>query len=105
MLLQSHEGYIEPLAAIPSEWNTGFYAGLVARGNFEVSASWKNGAAESFSVLSHKGGTVSVRYKNISSCDVVRTLDGKSIEYSIVNKDEISFETNKEERYDIELNY
>ncbi|MBE6537422.1 MAG: glycoside hydrolase family 95 protein, partial [Ruminococcaceae bacterium] len=42
MLLQSQSGYIEPLAAIPSAWATGSYEGLVARGNFVVSAKWEN---------------------------------------------------------------
>ena len=42
MLLQSHEGYIEPLPALPDAWQKGSYNGLVARGNFEISVKWNN---------------------------------------------------------------
>ena len=57
MLLQSHEGALELLPAFPEEWNTGSFRGLLARGNFEVSAAWKNDQIEKISILSRGGNT------------------------------------------------
>lgn len=43
MLLQSHEGFINPLPALPSEWSEGSLRGFKVRGGATVSLSWKDG--------------------------------------------------------------
>lgn len=62
MLLQSHEGIIKLLPALPREWEDGCFSGLCARGGFTVSAEWKNGFVTSVEVYSANGGECRIRF-------------------------------------------
>jgi alpha-L-fucosidase 2 len=59
MLLQSHEGYIHVLPALPSAWKNGSFTGLCARGGYTVSAKWCCGEILELSVTAKKAGKVS----------------------------------------------
>ena len=53
MLLQSHEGYINFLPAIPDVWKAeGSVKGMKARGNITVDFSWKDGKVVSYKLYS-----------------------------------------------------
>lgn len=61
MLIQSHDNAVHLLPAIPDNWKDGSVSGLVARGGFEVSMSWRNGELSEASVLSKIGGNLRIR--------------------------------------------
>ena len=52
MLLQSHDGEIELMPALPSVWKDGNFKGLCARGNKVVECTWKNGKVTHSAVTS-----------------------------------------------------
>jgi alpha-L-fucosidase 2 len=62
MLIQSHEGEIELLPAIPGIWASGSVNGLCARGGFEVNMAWKDGKLTGATVKSTSGTSATVRY-------------------------------------------
>ncbi|HTJ14840.1 MAG TPA: glycoside hydrolase family 95 protein [Dinghuibacter sp.] len=65
MLIQSHEGYIDLLPAIPTVWASGEVRGLRARGNFTVDIRWKNGVITSYRVHSPQPRTVRVKVNGV----------------------------------------
>jgi alpha-L-fucosidase 2 len=61
MLLQSHNGYIELLPALPDNWKTGRFSGFCVRGGGEVAANWKNGQIHEASITANTGNTFFIK--------------------------------------------
>ena len=70
MLLQSQGDAIEPLAALPPDWDTGSISGVKARGNFELDLAWENGSLNECRITSHSGNSCKIKYKKIGSLNV-----------------------------------
>ena len=62
MLLQSQNGEIHLLPALPSAWAAGSVRGLRARGGVGVDISWKGGALEQATLTARRETTVKVRH-------------------------------------------
>ncbi len=61
MLVQSHDGAVHLLPALPDAWNSGEVKGLRARGGFIVSINWQDGTLQTATIQSTIGGTLRLR--------------------------------------------
>lgn len=61
MLLQSHDGAVHLLPALPDEWDCGSVQGLVARGGFVVDMEWEGAQLVQARVHSRVGGMLRIR--------------------------------------------
>ena len=61
MLLQSQDGAVQLLPAIPDVWRQGNVRGLMARGGFEVSMEWDGAELNKATILSKIGGNLRIR--------------------------------------------
>ena len=61
MLLQSHDGAVHLLPALPDSWKDGEVSGLMARGAFTVSMKWHDGALTQAEIYSKIGGQLRLR--------------------------------------------
>ena len=100
MLIQSHEGYIKVLPALPKQWNTGSYKGLTARGGFEVDVTWKNGNATEITITSNAGEACSLNHFRVSGATVTDSK-GNPVAFTVDSEDQITFATVKGETYHI----
>ena len=57
MLVQSHDGVIRLLPALPPDWSEGRSEGVRVRGGFSLSFAWKDGHVTEGTITSRLGGT------------------------------------------------
>ncbi len=97
MLLQSHEGYIDLLPALPKAWPTGNVAGICARGGFQLDFSWDNHKLQQLKILSKAGGDCKLNMP----ATVKISCNGKVVETKNEANGIISFSTEKGAYYEL----
>lgn len=95
MLLQSHEGVIDFLPALPKEWGKGNFEGVCARGGFELSFQWDNNKLIQATILSKAGGICKLNLP----AGVKVTSKGKDIKTQVQSDGTLAFPTQKGEIY------
>ncbi|MBA0882128.1 glycoside hydrolase family 95 protein [Flavobacterium undicola] len=81
MLMQSQEGAIQLLPALPTVWKDGNVKGLVARGGFVIDMEWKNNKVSTLKVYSKIGGNCRLKLENTLKADkgvVLKNAKGKN---------------------------
>jgi alpha-L-fucosidase 2 len=72
MLVQSYEGHLQLLPALPDEWAaSGSFSGVIARGSFVLDFAWKDGVVRQVRLVSQQGQEC-----RIKSARTIRVLQG-----------------------------
>jgi alpha-L-fucosidase 2 len=97
MLVQSHEGVIELLPALPGEWHSGKLLGVRTRGGFELDMHWQDELVTMVTLRSLAGANC-----RIAAAGTVKvTADGETVQV-IIGDGYIDFPTQQGQEYVIE---
>ncbi|MCG7384674.1 glycoside hydrolase family 95 protein [Paenibacillus sp. ACRRY] len=97
MLLQSHQGFIDFLPALPEAWPSGSVSGLRTRGGFEVSFSWKDGKVKEAEIHSVRDIEFAVRIP----MGTIFTSEEERLPTSLVRDNIVAFTAEKGKKYRI----
>ncbi len=100
MLIQSHNGYIEFLPALPDAWPKGELSGIKARGAFELDFKWNNGDWTQAEILSLKGLPCSIK----SGLKITVTASGEKVKLTKKGKNLYIFKTTPGTKYTVKPN-
>jgi alpha-L-fucosidase 2 len=97
MLVQSHEGIIHLLPALPGEWHAGEFRGLCTRGAFELDLHWENGSLRTVDILSKAGADCKISAEG----KVIVSANGNPLQIT-VGDGYVEFPTEAGQRYLLE---
>jgi alpha-L-fucosidase 2 len=95
MLLQSQDGWIRLLPALPVEWSEGEFNGVCARGAFELAYSWKDSKVTQLKIRSKAGEICRIEW----GPGLKITSNGKTVPVKKVNNGIAEFATVKDAVY------
>ena len=84
MLLQSHDGEIHLLPALPRAWADGEFRGLRARGGVEVDVAWARGRPTKATLRPSISGDYRVRVQNAAGAPTVQLRAGQAYELPLL---------------------
>jgi alpha-L-fucosidase 2 len=79
MLLQSHDGAIYLLPALPDAWADGSITGLVARGGFKINMVWRNHRIQTLTIYSALGGKCRLRTNQQLNSKILKKAVGDNV--------------------------
>ena len=100
MLLQSHNGELHLLPALPDAWPTGQVEGLRARGAVTVALSWAEGALTEARVTADESGDLVVRNADFAEPLAVFREDGTPATFELADQ-VVTFQADAGETYRI----
>ncbi|MEO8480037.1 MAG: glycoside hydrolase family 95 protein [Gemmatimonadota bacterium] len=95
MLLQSHQGFIALLPALPAEWHTGHVTGLRARSGVTVDMQWDGGRATESTIVSTKRERIVIRAQGRPT----GTANGRPIRIDMLGPERFAFAAESGVRY------
>jgi len=99
MLVQSNDGVVELLPALPDEWSSGSLEGVCTRGAFEWGVRWAGGRFTQATVRSKQG----LGCRLLAQEDVVVRSGGKKVSLRKLAGGVVEFKTMKGSLYEINL--
>ncbi len=85
MLIQSQNGFIELLPALPDAWPAGKFSGLRVRGGGTVSAEWEKGHIQSMTIRTDKPYSFKIKIPRYIS-EVKQKIKGKTTTLTIQDR-------------------
>lgn len=79
MLLQSHNGELHILPALPQAWSNGAVKGLRARGNITVDLAWQQQQLQRLNLHAASGGEVQLRLPGAHPVVVTEEASGRAV--------------------------
>ncbi len=84
MLIQSQQGFVEFLPALPAQWKTGSFDGLRVRGGGEAGAEWSGGRLKTAYIKANRDHTFRVKLSGEMK-NFMAKVDGQKITIRPVN--------------------
>ena len=78
MIMQSHDGYIEFLPALPKAWSNGSIKGICAQGGYVVDLQWADSKPVNATIKATHDGMLNIRINDMTTSI---TVDGKAVNY------------------------